>query len=282
MSIEARNRVPSAAANGKHGHSLISDAKFRQLHELAVRLQQAAPRNSDDGADWLRRHAAVLAGVAADLRGHDVVVAEYATSTNDLLHGHVAARMDRRSFEERVIAALCDAVGDRMRKTGRITVIFLDGAQGAIAQESRALAIAAKLPVLFVEDARAKRASSAKRGKKQAALEYPSIPVDTQDVIALYRVAHESIARARDGGGPTHMVGMRWQAAANGRVTKKQSEEPVAHLEQWLIARGLPVEEWRREIVAESEANQEKPSFSAQQAANGAGEGEDTETRAIA
>ncbi|MFZ0270493.1 MAG: thiamine pyrophosphate-dependent enzyme [Acidobacteriaceae bacterium] len=260
---------------------MISDAKFRQLHELAVRLQQAAPRNSDDGADWLRRHAAVLAGVAADLRGHDVVVAEYATSTNDLLHGHVAARMDRRSFEERVIAALCDAVGDRMRKTGRITVIFLDGAQGAIAQESRALAIAAKLPVLFVEDARAKQASSAKKGKKQAALEYPSIPVDTQDVIALYRVAHESIARARDGGGPTHMVGMQWQPAAGGNK-RGASEGPVAHLEQWLMARGLPVEEWRREIAAESEANQEKPSFNAQQAANGAGEGEDTETRAIA
>lgn len=277
MSNEARTRVPSAAANGKNGHSLISNAKFRQLYELAARLQVTPGRKSDDGADWLRGHAGVLAGVAADLRGDDVVVAEYVSSPDEVLRAHAAVRMEQRSFQERVIEALCDAVGDRMRKTGRITVIFC--AQGKILQEARALAIAAKLPVLFVENAKPKRASSGKNGKKEAALEYPSIPVDTQDVIAMYRVAHESIARAREGGGPTHIVGIQWKLAQNGRRAVKR-ENAMDHLEQWLMARGLPVEEWRRET--QSAAKQEQPGLSMPHAANGGSEVEETETRAIA
>ncbi len=283
MTIEARNRVPSAAANGKNGHSLISDAKFRRLYELALKLHLASERAGGDGLTWLRGHEAVFAGVAGDLRDGDVVVAEHGGSVEEILRGHAGVRMDRRSFEERVIEALSDAVGDRMRKTGRITVVFLDGVRGGtILQEARALAIAAKLPVLFVEEQQKARGANDK--KKQPAFEYPSIPVDTQDVIAMYRVAHESITRARDGGGPTHIVGVRWKlATASGRkrAAKAATQDAVEHLEQWLIARGLPVQAWRREIVAEFEANRRGQAFAAQ-ASESLNEDEETETRAIA
>ena len=74
MAIQARNRVPSAAANGKNGHSLISDEKFRQLYELALKLQMAGTHANGDGRGliWLRGHEAALAGVAADLRDGDL------------------------------------------------------------------------------------------------------------------------------------------------------------------------------------------------------------------
>jgi TPP-dependent pyruvate/acetoin dehydrogenase alpha subunit len=288
MTIEARNRVPSAAANGKNGHSLISDAKFRRLYELALKLHLAGERTGErtgNGLVWLRGREAVFAGVAADLRDGDVVVAEYTSSVEEIARGHVPVRVDRRSFEERVIEALSDAVGDRMRKTGRITAVFLDGAGGELFEEARRLANAAKLPVLFVEEQQKARGANGK--KKQPAFEYPSIPVDTQDVIAMYRVAHESITRARDGGGPTHIVGVRWKLAASGQKRGAKaaggnaSGDAVEHLEQWLIARGLPVQEWRREIVAEFEANARGQRF-ASQASEGLGEDEETETRAIA
>jgi hypothetical protein len=281
MAMEAGIRVASAAAHGKNGHSLISDAKLRQLFEVALQLQLGSEGADAEGAAWLRGREAALAGVVADLRGSDVVVAEYAAGVNEILRGQLSLRMDGRSFEERVIEALCDAVGDRMRKTGRITAIFVDGRQGGkILQEARALAIAAKLPVLLVEHARPERRSAAKKGKKTAAIEYPSIPVDTQDVIAMYRVAHESIARARDGGGPTHMVGLRWRLAASGRAGKAATEGAVEHLERWLIARGLPAQEWRREMAAAFAARGGR-SFEAQ-SADGAMDDEDTETQAIA
>ena len=116
------------------------------------------------------------------------------------------------------------------------------------------------MPVLLVEigSTQPARAASNSRKKKPAPLEYPSIPVDAHDVIAMYRVAHESIERARDGGGPTHIVGLRWQiAAANprSRAAKTEIRDAVHNLEQWLIARGLPAQQWQRQIVAQFDAN---------------------------
>lgn len=283
MAKEARTSVSSAVTNGKMGHSLISDKKFRQLYELALQVQMAAQRGGES-----RKRAggeAAIAGVAADLRGDDVMVADDAGSVEEMLRGDRVARMDRRSFEERVIEALSDAVGDRMRKNGRVTaILFGVDARGEFVQEARALAIGAKLPVLLVENERKAELGKGSRAKKKA-LEYPSIPVDTEDVIAMYRVAHESIARAREGSGPTHIVGVRWQVAGaknSKRAAKAETQDAVEHLEEWLVARGLPAQEWRREILAETGPQKDKRIFGAQREAEGEDEIEDAETRAIA
>jgi pyruvate dehydrogenase E1 component alpha subunit len=232
MSKEAGSRV----ASGKHGHTLISDAKFRRLYALALERAQDA---SGDGL------SAAMAGVAADLRSDDRVVAQ--------------ARSD--NFSEQVIAALSGAVADRLRKNERLTVIVCSGRGGnGILLEAHRLADEAKLPVIFVEDWRkagregaATKKSSAPLPQKIGAM--PAIPVDAEDVIAVYRVAHESMTRAREGSGPTRIQCMRWPAAD----ASDNNADAVGHLEQWLEARGLPAQAWRREILAEL------------QAANGAG-----------
>jgi pyruvate dehydrogenase E1 component alpha subunit len=284
MATEARNQVLPAAVNGKNGHSLIDDAKFRQLYELALKLQMVGRRANGHGRGlkWLRGREAALAGVAADLREDDGLVAEPAASIAEILAGIAPFRTERRSFEERVVETLSNAVGDRMRKTGRISVVFFSGVQArGILREARAMASAARLPVLFVEDglkAEAERPSPRRKGKNAAASEYPTIPVDTQDVVAMYRVAHESIARARDGGGPTHIVGVRWKLKAGRRNRMAASEDAVVHLERWLMARGLPAQEWRQEIVAEFAER----SSGTLHLAETASEGDETETRAIA
>lgn len=283
MKSRPGTRVASATAHGKHGHSLISDAKFRQLYELALKLQRVSGGASGDGAAWLREREAALAGAVADLRASDVVVAKYAAAVEDITRGRLAPGMDARSFEERAIEALSDAVSDRLRKTGRITAIFFDGRRSGILDEARALAVAAKLPVLFVEHPQ-RRGRAAAKGRKRAALEYPSIPVDIQDVIAMYRVAHESIARAREGAGPTHIVGVRWKTAASGRRkgAKAESQDAVEHLEEWLMARGLPAQQWRRELFTEFAAASGGQSPGVENAAHGALQEEDARTRAIA
>ena len=152
-------------------------------------------------------------------------------------------------------------------------------------QEGRALAIAAKLPVLLVEHLSTERPRNASK-RKAMAFEYPSIPVDTQDVIAMYRVAHESIERARDGGGPTHMVSVRWEpaATAHSRRVRAGSRDAVKHLEQWLTARGLPAAEWRREVdaVAMGDARPAEEKALRGRISGGVTEGEDTEARSIA
>ena len=228
------NEASSRVASGKHGHTLISDAKFRRLYALA--LEHA--RHDED-------LAAAMAGVAADLRSDDVVVKEE--------HG---------DFSEQVIAALGGAAGDRLRKKGRLTVIVCAHAgHDAIVHEAHQLADEAKLPVIFVEDWRqaangdaAKKRASAPLPQRIGAM--PAIPVDAEDVIAIYRVAHESMARAREGNGPTRIQCVLWPAAGASDTSDKQGDTAVGHLEQWLEARGLPAQAWRREILAELTAKQ--------------------------
>jgi len=221
------NEASSRVASGKHGHTLISDAKFRRLYALALEHAQGA------GGHWL---SAAMAGVAGDLRSDDVVVTQ-----------------ERGNFGEQVIAALSGAAADRLRKNERLTVIVCANAGGdAIVREAHQLADDAKLPVIFVEDWRANGDAT----KRQAPLPQrigamPAIPVDAEDVIAIYRVAHESMARAREGGGPTRMLCVRWPASGVSDKNAKQGDTAVGHLEQWLEARGLPVQTWRREILAE-------------------------------
>lgn len=216
------NEASSRVASGKHGHTLISDAKFRRLYGLAL---EHAQQHED--------MAAAMAGIAADLRGDDVVVTEEREG----------------NFGERVIAAIGNAACDRLRKNGRLTVIVCANAgTDAIVREAHQLADDAKLPVIFVEDWRqagngeAKKKGSAPLPQRIGAM--PAIPVDAGDVIAIYRVAHESMARAREGSGPTRVLCVRWAATDN-------NGDAVGHLEQWLEARGLPAQTWRREILAE-------------------------------
>jgi TPP-dependent pyruvate/acetoin dehydrogenase alpha subunit len=60
----------------------------------------------------------------------------------------------------------------------------------------------------------------------------------------MYRVAHESIARARQGSGPTRILCLSVASAGNG------STNAIQNLEAWLTSRGLPAQQWRQEIVA--------------------------------
>ena len=242
MAIQASSRVPSAAANGKHGHTLISDAKFRQLYELTLRLRLGVQQANGHGHAREGREAA-LAAVSSELRTGDTLVADHPVPT--------AIHLTETSapFAERVIAALARATADRLKKNERVTVVVSSGAAEDLLREAQTIAGGARLPVLFVEDAPAAPTISKPR-TRSAPDTNPliSIPVDAQDVIALYRVAHESIVRAREGSGPTRILCAPWPART------AETEDAVAHLEHWLEARGLPAHEWRREILAEAGA----------------------------
>ncbi|HTV15700.1 MAG TPA: thiamine pyrophosphate-dependent enzyme [Acidobacteriaceae bacterium] len=254
MAPEAKIAVPSAAANGKNGHTLISDAKFRQLYALAVKLHLMA-----EGGDLLTGgHEAALAGVVADLRDNDVLVAHGEPRIAALLHGGVPKAQNGKgsasasSLNERVIEATGRAVADRMRKNGRVTVIYLPSLEAAaVLDESKRLAERARLPVLFVEEAPEWRTPARKSHANGAADSawMPAIPVDADDVVAMYRVAHESIARAREGSGPTRILCVPDPEA--DVQTRQRSANAAASLEHWLAARGLPAQEWRQQIAVE-------------------------------
>jgi hypothetical protein len=255
MAPEAKRAVPSAAANGKNGHTLITDAKFRQLYGLAVKLHRMAERGDESTAG----HVAALAAVVADLRGDDVLIARHQPQIAALLHRGVPRALNGSNgatvatVSERIIEAVSAAVADRMRKNGRVTVVCLPAAEAPnVPEEAKQLAEQARLPILFVEEA-AGWLKPARRSRANGVAEsmyMPVIPVDAGDVVAMYRVAHESIARARQSGGPTRILCVTAPIAARSSEEWKPADA-AASLEHWLAARGLPAEAWRREIAAE-------------------------------
>lgn len=251
MAFQAKIAVSTAAANGRNGHSLISDEKFRQLYALALGLRHSG---SPAGGE------AALAGIAADLRSGDLLLAAEPGALAPVLCQHVPNLIRPASHAdagERLIEALSTALVARLRKSGNIAVILAqdllrdsDSAQLLLGEAHR-IADSARLPVLFVEHEDADTAPSRRSRANGKALGYqmPRIPVDAHDVIAMYRVAHESIARAREGSGPTRILCVEAPASqANG--LKNSSADAIASLEHWLEARGLPAKAWRQEIIA--------------------------------
>jgi hypothetical protein len=76
-------------------------------------------------------------------------------------------------------------------------------------------------------------------------------------------------------------VGVRWQPAVKSgqRSAKVKTEDAVTHLEQWLMARGLPAAEWRQEIVAEFKTKSGGQNLDAKNAVDGERDDESREQR---
>jgi len=91
--------------------------------------------------------------------------------------------------------------------------------------------------------------------ERAPAYEMPGVRVDAQDVLEVYRVAHEAVERARGGGGPTliESVSLRWRGHAGHDpakyVPKEQLEEymthkdPVKRFQELLLARNVVSEQ---------------------------------------
>lgn len=136
------------------------------------------------------------------------------------------------------------------------------------------------LPIIFVAQAKlcADTESLKKRANghglsRKATHSYgiPGIPVDGNDVVAVYRVAYEAIERARRGGGPTLIdcqtyvcdkprskrgAKPEFRTAAQNRNTKISSDDtahvdPIAYMEQYLTRKGLFDQSWKDQIVGE-------------------------------
>jgi len=69
---------------------------------------------------------------------------------------------------------------------------------------------------------------------------FPGIIVDGHDAVAVWRVVHESIHRARNGSGPT-LIECQMQPV--------NAQDPLAHLEHYMKKRELWDEAWKRKLV---------------------------------
>jgi TPP-dependent pyruvate/acetoin dehydrogenase alpha subunit len=221
-------------ASADEGFSLISNRKLLSLYAamLACRRIADMPRErlgenrAVHRASFLRGHEAAAVGAAIDLLPGDTVAP--AVLTDSALMAINPGVQVAPSF------ALAVRAAHKNTDVNKITLLFSSRKRGSESSWLNALTLAgdSNLPVLFVsldrpatpQDAAAVESIRIKR--KGYAM--PSICVDGNDVVAVYRVASESIAHARNGHGPT-LIDCRLSSVG----------DPLEGMRNYLIGKGL-------------------------------------------
>ncbi len=165
------------------------------------------------------------------------------------------------------------ASAHRRKKKGNVVVAFARAATSAPADWKHTLKRAAKrnLPIIFaVENNPWSLTSPAPSpapssnhalaiGEEDPLIEHakshriPVITVDGNDVVAIYRVAYESLERVRQGDGPVLVEGKVYRALGQtgSRKGRHSGRDPLTHMERYLKARKLFAARWKNELVDE-------------------------------
>jgi TPP-dependent pyruvate/acetoin dehydrogenase alpha subunit len=130
------------------------------------------------------------------------------------------------------VALACQAE----KKSQKVVVAFSNALSG-VQQEALGFAAKNKLPIVFVLP------GTPQSGDKSRDYEIPSITVDGKDAVAVYRVSQEAVRRAREGHGPALIY------CAGLRATQVASEDPLAHMENYLRQKKLWSDAWKRKIA---------------------------------
>ncbi len=195
---------------------LISDSTLKALHR---RLLESLERKTSEKADRLarsgvERYAAAKVAVWFDMNDGDAVCG--AADQRDLL----GAALLHKTRKDRGMALAWGCEVDSKRW-----------------QDVLEAARAHSLPVVFVCDADDRKRMRSRLPHENAKLkpgeEMPSITVDGNDVVAVYRVAHEAIDRARRDRGPSLIM------LATYRVGKREFANAVEDMENYLRGRKL-------------------------------------------
>ncbi len=271
----------------KSGFSLISSEKLIALYAAMVKCRMIGERAAllmRQGKLARQFHAgaagceAVIAGVAVDLLPQDTLI----PSPGGFLAGFLAGQPLERKFSSFEAApwnvtapaatpadplqTACDAaLRHKTSGSGNVAVAFC--AEGAARlecwRETLAVAGGHQMPVVLVchNDARDEQEGVAAEtnleeiANEAVAWGVPFITVDGNDVVAVYRVASESVARARLGRGPTliECKAHRFHSGAGTHCENAdplEALDPIRNMETYLRGKGLFRAELKSGIAA--------------------------------
>jgi TPP-dependent pyruvate/acetoin dehydrogenase alpha subunit len=137
------------------------------------------------------------------------------------------------------------AQANQQEQKSSVVVAFATAPAAASARWQKSLKFAARrsLPLIVVVENKAGLNVSLKVPRDGLT----RIAVDGNDVVAVYRVAYESLERVRQGGGPVLIEGRAWQQA--GKRLRRAESDALIHMEQYLEARGLFSKRWKDQLV---------------------------------
>jgi pyruvate dehydrogenase E1 component alpha subunit len=238
---------------------LISNEKLLELYAAMVKC-----RIIGDTHPFLD---ATLAGVTSDLLPGDTLVPTHSAlmpapfaamfPPNGKLHSNAAPKQNGHVPADPLTVAYEAATASRAAKTAGVAVVICTPADTSQKAWQKKMSIASRrnLPLLIVcahDSAPAIPPPRAQKNGNPQALAFgiPVIAVDALDVVAVYRVASESIARARQRRGPTLIESVANsalnQAATNGRSPHRDA---IQVMEAYLSGKGLFSPEVSRSIA---------------------------------
>ena len=141
------------------------------------------------------------------------------------------------------------ALAHRLEKRGNVVVALCSEESSVPDRWHEAMKFAGihKLPIIYVKSRFAFGLAPAERAPALEELSFmahdcgfPGIVVEGKDAVAVWRVVHESIHRARNGAGPT-VVECETQSSAAG--------DALDHMEHYLKKRGVWDDEWKRDTA---------------------------------
>lgn len=238
---------------------------------------RAHSSNAEDSYDLTTGHEAVLIGASIDLRPEDTIAASRRNFTAHIAMGtplkHLlkeTAANDSGESRASILSCQCAvpgalssavfladpfnlatglALSHKLEKKTNVVVAFEDEDATSLEASHEALKFAGihKLPIIYVTrnaglDDPGSRKHSALEEFSYLARDYgfPSILVDGNDVVAVWRAAQESIHRARNGAGPT-LIECQSDAA--------KFEDPLSHMQHYMTKRGAWDEAWKQQVV---------------------------------
>jgi TPP-dependent pyruvate/acetoin dehydrogenase alpha subunit len=280
----AITKAPAQPANG-NGASPSNGEVLRQLYFALLKCRMVAEyvqrQSPSANYDFAIGHEAVVVATTFGLRAEDTITASGANLAarvgasaplqNSLAQGDTNNSCSSGLGAVVTPASLSNdpfnmgtgvALVHKVERKGNVVIALCTEESPALDRWREALKFAGthKLPILYVIKGGASDPSL--NGPQNAHLDdftfmardygFPGIIVDGGDVVAVWRVAQESLHRARNGSGPTLID-----------CTMESARDPLAHMEHYMRKRSVWDDEWKkrisRQIQAEIEAAVAEP-----------------------
>ena len=234
-------------APGAPGFSLISNEKLQQMYVTMLRCRMLDPHvRKIAGSAALKGKEAAFVGAAIDLKLEDAIIDSSHGATASFLKsaplhsilGPQYALDIKHAKAKRKTAvgaaaewAVATGIGYALvpKKKESVTVAFLSSnpAGSEAGRAALLFASARKLPIIYVYTGERPLNTGKINGSG-----FPVIPVDGNDVVAVYRVAHECTVRARRGSGPSVI-------ACHFSLANQNNRDPLRNMENYLSMKGL-------------------------------------------
>jgi hypothetical protein len=248
-----------AAPAEKTEFSLIPSAALEAMYVNLLKGRMMEERRGPDKGRRDDGWAAVKAAAAAvlwDLGSDDVVSAADQMPLVRLLRGDSAAEILRgrkgtqketaRAHEaaQLLLHAVGAALANKTKKNGKVAVVFWRDTGLEYWRDALEMARAHTLPLIMLCPVDDGNDARKKADELPPGTELPRIAVDGYDAVAVYRVAHEAIERARRNRGATLIE------CANCCVAGKRGRrgDAVANMERYLRGKGMLRRGMKREI----------------------------------